>query len=77
MRCYVFIFNCNKVPKSFSNFITLVSDKTIGIYIFHFNLLDISFIMADYLGWNNWSRKGYFLFCDHRQFGIICNWGLR
>ena len=59
--CFL-IFNCIKVPQAFSNIIGSISDKTIGIYILHFNLLDITFIMADYLGWHNWSRKGYFLF---------------
>lgn len=59
--CFL-IFNCIKVPQAFSNIIGSISDKTIGIYILHFNLLDITFIVADYLGWHNWSRKGYFLF---------------
>lgn len=59
--CFL-IFNCIKMPKLCSNIISAISDKTIGIYIFHFNVLDISFIMADYLGWHDWTRKGYFLF---------------
>ncbi len=61
VACFL-IFNRIRCPKYYSNFISTVSDKTIGIYIIHYNLISISFIAADYLGWDNWSRKGYFLF---------------
>ena len=59
--CFL-IFERMKVPGFLSNTISAISDKTIGIYIFHYNFINISFIIADYLGWDNWSRKGYFAF---------------
>ncbi len=59
--CFL-IFDHIKVPKSFAKVISTVSDKTIGIYIFHFYFINFAFIGADHFGWHNWTRKGYFLF---------------
>ena len=55
-------FDHVRVPGSLSKIVRSVSDKTIGVYILHFNLITISFLLGDYLGWHDWTRKGYFLF---------------
>lgn len=39
-----------------------LSSATIGIYIFHFNVITMSFLLANSFCWHIWSRKGYFLF---------------
>lgn len=49
-------------PCRFSTLLSKLSSSTIGIYIFHYNMISISFIMANTFWWNNWSRKGYFFF---------------
>ena len=52
-----------KVPsgilsKTFGN----ISTSTIGIYIFHYNFISLSYIIADTFWWHDWSQKGYFIF---------------
>lgn len=39
-----------------------VAATTIGIYIFHFNTVGFSFIIANKYWWHDWSTKGFFLF---------------
>ncbi len=39
-----------------------LSTSTIGIYIFHYNCIGLSFVFADKFWWHDWSQKGYFIF---------------
>ena len=39
-----------------------LSTSTIGIYIFHYNFISLSFILANKIWWHDWSQKGYFIF---------------
>lgn len=39
-----------------------LSVSTLGIYIFHYNMISLSFILAETYWWSNWSRKGFFVF---------------
>ena len=63
LLCFLFFDNINlKVSAPFSKVLSTVSSKTIGIYIFHYNIVTIAYIAANALGWHNWSRKGFLLF---------------
>ena len=46
------------LPKAFGS----LSASTIGIYIFHYNFISLSYIIADTFWWHDWSQKGYFSF---------------
>lgn len=57
-------FNSFKINLSiFNKLANRIASSTIGIYIFHSNMLALSFILADMFWWCDWTRKGYFLFC--------------
>ena len=51
-----------QVPAPLAKALSAVSSKTMGIYIFHYNIISIAYIAANHLGWHNWSGKGFFLF---------------
>ena len=61
MICFLAVNQMN-VPEALSNIASSISSKTIGIYIFHYNVINASFFIANHFGWHNWSRRGYFLF---------------
>ena len=46
------------LPKAFGS----LSASTIGIYIFHYNFISLSYIIADTFWWHDWSQKGFFIF---------------
>ena len=56
----------NNIPsgkRGQTKLLTSLSSATIGILIFHYNMIDISFLLADSFWWKDWSQKGYFRFC--------------
>ena len=42
--------------------LSVLSSATLGIYIFHYNMISISFLLANQYWWHDWSLKKYFLF---------------
>lgn len=63
--CFLIFNNINITFKGdkISGFLTAVSASTLGIYVFHYNMINITFLLGDTFWWHDWSRKGYFLFC--------------
>lgn len=59
---FMITVNCKGPSGIFSKILGSVSASTIGIYIFHYNFISISFIIADTFWWKDWTQKGYFLF---------------
>ena len=60
--CFMIAVNI-KVPSGIlSKTVGNISTSTIGIYIFHYNCISLSYIIADTFWWHDWSQKGYFIF---------------
>ena len=59
---FMITVNCKGPSGIFSKILGSISASTIGIYIFHFNFISISFLIADSFWLKDWTQKGYFLF---------------
>ena len=64
--CIIFSLLCfsifNNINIHSSKALVNISASTIGIYIFHYNFMEISFTIANKFWWKDWSRNGFFLF---------------
>ena len=60
--CFL-LFNNMVFTHAFSGkILSNVASSTIGIYIFHYNLVQLSSLIANEVWWHDWSRNGYFVF---------------
>lgn len=58
-----FLFDHLKLRSArLSRLLGTLSSATIGIYIFHYNVITLSFLLGNSYWWHDWSRRGYFLF---------------
>ncbi len=60
--CFLIAVNIKMPSGVLSKAVESLSVSTIGIYIFHYNCISLSFLFADKFWWHDWSQKGYFIF---------------
>ena len=59
----ILIFEKMDIPSEvLSKTVKNLASTTMGIYIFHYSLISLSFVFANQFWWSNWTIKGYFIF---------------
>ncbi|MBQ6551747.1 MAG: acyltransferase [Lachnospiraceae bacterium] len=60
--CFSIMNNIRISSKISGKLLKRLASATMGIYIFHFNVISISLLLANDYWWDDWSQTGYFLF---------------
>ena len=60
--CFLLAVKTDVRPGRLSKLLSSLSTSTVGIYVFHYSVVTLSFALAGTFWWHDWSRKGFFLF---------------